>query len=152
MSMYDKSNLPSSPKNRVPFLGGTVPSMRASYDMDDDDMDDTVDDIQFENDEPGEDFDDDFDEDFEDEFDEDYEDMDKIDDDTDEEEEVVEEEETLPAEEEFGEMDPQTTFLPEGASLGIADMVTEDEIEEDDGEGVFEDFEEEDEEFDDYED
>ena len=149
MFLSEDNYFPVSPKNRPAFLGGGVPAMRASYDLDDDDMEEPADDFPFENDMPGEDFDDDFDEDFEDEFDEDYEDMDKFDDD--DEELAEEEEEVLPEDEDFDDVDGDTTFLPEGTDLKIADIATEDEIEEDDPEAVFEDFEEEDdEEFDEY--
>ncbi|MDO4575825.1 MAG: hypothetical protein Q4D98_11490 [Planctomycetia bacterium] len=119
-------------------------------DVDDDDLDedDIPDDDVFEDEDTYEDFDDDFDEDFEDEFDEDYEDLDKIDDD--EEEEVGDE----PAyEEEFGDVDGETKFIPEGGELGLSEeiLLPEDDIEEvvptpefdefdDDADEGFEDF------------
>lgn len=146
MFIFDSNDFQGAHKNRPAYLGGEVPRMRASYDLDDDELDDPADDFPLENDEPGDDFDDDFDEDFEDEYDEDYEDMNRIDDD-----EEVEEEADAEEEDEFADVDGSTTFIPEGEDIVLADIVTEDEIEEENPEDIFS-LEEEEEEFDDFED
>lgn len=111
-------------------------------DDDDDDLDEIPDDDTFEDEDTYEDFDDNFDEDFEDEFDEDYEDLDKIEED-DFDEETEENPDEIPEgfEEEFGDVDGEVKFLPEGAELSLAEeiLLPEDDIIE---EVVTEDFEE----------
>lgn len=96
-------------------------------DDDDDDMDDVPDDDDediYEEVEAFEDFDDDFDEDFEDEFDEDYEDLAKIDDE-DLEDELDDDTNGTPAryEEEFGDIDGQTRFIPDGAEMELSEEI-----------------------------
>ncbi len=128
-----------------------------SYDDDDDDDDmddvpDEEDDDIYEEVEQFEDFDDEFDEDFEDEFDEDYEDLARIDD-----EEIEGEDDDVSGispryEEEFGDVDIRTKFIPDGAEMGLNEevLISEDDLEESDT-SDFDDFEDDDaEEFNEY--
>ena len=115
-----------------------------SYDddenQDDNDDNDVIEDIPDEEDEDVfeeveafEDFDDDFDEDFEDEFDEDYEELARIDD-----EEIEGEDEdsaNAPSryEEEFGDVDGQIKFIPDGGMpLNEEVLLIEDDLDEGD--------------------
>ena len=120
-------------------------------DEDDDDLDEIPDDDTFEDEDTYEDFD----EDFEDEFDEDYDDLDKIEEE-DFDEEIEEDSDEIPDgfEEEFGDVDGEVKFLPEGADLSLAEeiLLPEDDIIEEVVTEDFEDFSEDDddvEEFDD---
>lgn len=133
-----------------PLAQTDVPPLVITNSFDDEEDDDDMDEVPDEEDEDVyeevetfDDFDDDFDEDFEDEFDEDYEDLAKID-----EEEVDAEEEDAtgtPAryEEEFGDVDGQTKFIPDGAEITLNEevLISEDELEESDT-SEFDDFEE----------
>ncbi|MBR0193061.1 MAG: hypothetical protein IJQ31_13460 [Thermoguttaceae bacterium] len=106
-------------------------------DNDDDnieDIPDEEDDDVFEEVETFEDFDDDFDEDFEDEFDEDYEELARIDD-----EDIEDEDEdsaSTPSryEEEFGDVDGQIKFIPDGGDMPLNEevLMIEDDLDDSD--------------------
>lgn len=109
-------------------------------DRDNEDNDDSIEDIPDEEDEDVfeevetfEDFDDDFDEDFEDEFDEDYEELARIDDEDIEDEDEDSANAPSRYEEEFGDVDGQIKFIPDGGMpLNEEVLLIEDDLDESD--------------------
>jgi len=154
----NQENIFSFPNPFLPADGNILtltdsPQLIITNSFDDEDEDDEMEDVPDEEDddvyeevEAFEDFDDDFDEDFEDEFDEDYEELARIDDEDIEDEDEDSANAPSRYEEEFGDVDGQAKFIPDGGDMPLNEevLLSEDDLDESDA-SDFDDFADDDE-------